>query len=256
VIIAIDIGNTNITAGCFNGDDLPLVFRMSTNTAKTADEYAFNINSILNFNGIGREGITGAIISSVVPPLTGVFKSAVKLLSGINPFVVGAGIKTGLNILIEDPAALGSDMVSSAVGALSLYEPPLIIADMGTATKLTVIDKNGGFIGGAIIPGLAVSMNSLTQSASMLPKVPIEAPPKYICANTVDCMKSGAIFGTASMLDGMTARFEEQLGEKAYIVATGGLSGAVVRHCKREMVHEPNLILYGLRIIYIKNKRK
>ena len=254
MILAIDIGNTNIVIGCYNGEDLSFVFRMSTNIDKTADEYAFGVSNLLGFHGVGRSAVKGAVISSVVPPLTGVFRAAVELLSGVGAVIVGAGLKTGLNILIDDPAALGSDMVSSAVGALSLCKPPIIIVDMGTATKITVIDKNGSFIGGAIMPGIQVSMNALTRDTSMLPKVPIDAPPKVICANTIDCMKSGAVFGTASMIDGMTERFERELGGKARIIATGGFSDVVVPHCTREMDHEPYLILMGLRLIYNKNK--
>ena len=255
MILAIDVGNSNVGIGCIDGGDIGLVYRLSTDIAKTADEYAAGISAILEFNGVAREKITGAVISSVVPPLTGVFKAAVKQLTGSTAIVVGAGIKTGMNILIDDPAQLGSDMAATAVGALAVYKPPVIIVDMGTATKITVLNKSGSFIGGAIVPGVLLSMDALSAKTSQLPKVPIEAPPKCICANTIDCMKSGAIFGAASMIDGMTERFEAELGERADIVATGGLSGAVYRHCKREVTHDPNLILRGLGIIYEKNKR-
>jgi len=256
MILAIDVGNTNIVIGCLNGNDLSLVFRLSTNITKTEDEYAAAISGILGFNGVGREKITGAVMSSVVPPLTAVLKSAIKMLAGVDAIVVGSGIKTGMNILIDDPGTLGSDMVATAVGALAAYKPPVIIVDMGTATKISVLNKDGSFIGGAIVPGVTLSLNALASGTSQLPKVPIEAPHKYICANTVDCMKSGAIFGAASMIDGMTERFESELGEQASIVATGGLSGAIYRHCKREVDHDPHLILRGLGIIYEKNLRK
>ncbi|MCL2402037.1 MAG: type III pantothenate kinase [Oscillospiraceae bacterium] len=256
MILAIDVGNSNIVIGCIDGAEISFVFRMSTSIPKTADEYASGIKSILDFHGVAREEIKGAVISSVVPPLTGVLRQAAKMLAGVGAIVVGSGIKTGMNILIDDPAQLGADMVATAVGAISTYKPPVIIVDMGTATKLTVLDKNGSFIGGAIMPGVALSMNALSVGTSQLPKVPIEAPPKYICANTIDCMKSGAIYGAAAMIDGMTARFEEELGEPASLVATGGLSSAVYTHCKREIAFDPNLILRGLGIIYEKNKRK
>ncbi|MCL2702362.1 MAG: type III pantothenate kinase [Defluviitaleaceae bacterium] len=256
MVIAIDVGNANIVIGCFKDEEPPLVFRMSTNTAMTADEYASSVNGMLNFHGTDRQGINGAVISSVVPPLTKVFKSAVKLLSGVNAVVVSAGIKTGLNILIDDPGALGGDMVAAAVGALAVYKPPFIIVDMGTATTITVVDKDSTFVGGAIMPGLAVSMNALTDSTSQLPNVPIEAPEKCINGNTIDCMKSGAVFGAAAMIDGMAERFEEELGENTLVIATGELSETVMRHCKREIIYEPNLVLNGLRIIYNKNKRR
>jgi type III pantothenate kinase len=256
MILAIDIGNTNIVIGCIDDGEISHVFRISTNSARTADEYAVQVKNILDFNDVRREKIDGAVISCVVPPLTRVFKNAIKLLTGVNAIIVGAGIKTGMNILIDDPGTLAGDMVSTAVGALASYTPPVIIADMGTATKIYVIDKDGGFIGGAILPGLALSMNALAAGTSQLPRVPIEAPAKVISANTVDCMKSGAIYGTAAMIDGMVERFEEELGERAQVVATGGLAEAVYRYCKRDIVHDPNLILRGLEIIYEKNKKK
>ena len=255
MILAIDVGNTNIVVGCVDGDEITHVFRLSTDISKTTDEYAVVIDDILKFYGVERKSIDGAVISSVVPPLTGALKAAVKLITGIDAIAVGAGLKTGMNILIDDPGQLGADMVATAVGALDLYEPPLLIVDMGTATKITVLNKNGSFIGGAIMPGLQLSMNALSAGTSQLPRVPIEAPPKFICANTIDCMKSGAIFGAASMIDGMTERFESELGQNARVIATGGLSGVVYRHCKREIAYDPHLILRGLCVIYEKNKK-
>jgi len=255
VILALDIGNTHIVIGCIDGNEISRVFRLSTNIAKTADEYAFEISGVLDFYAITREKIDGAVISCVVPPLTGVLKDAIKQLSGVSALVVGAGVKTGLNIMIDDPGQLGADMVATAVGALAAYQPPIIIVDLGTATKMFVINKNGGFIGGAILPGVMISMNALVASTSQLPRVPIEAPSKCVSANTIDCMKSGAVFGAASAIDGMADRIEAELGEKAKIIATGGLATPIYRHCKREITHDPNLILRGLGIIYEKNKK-
>lgn len=256
MILALDVGNTNITIGCIEDGDIAHVFRISTNSARTADEYAVQINNMLAFNCIDRKSISGAVISCVVPPLTSVCFNAVKLLTGINAVVVGAGIKTGLNILIEDPAQLGADMVAVGVGAMSTYTPPVIIVDMGTATKMFVLDKNGNFLGGAILPGIALSMDALAAGTSQLPRVPLEAPSKAISANTIDCIKSGVVLSAASAIDGMAERFEAELGEKAQIIATGGLSGAVYRHCKSKIVHDPNLILRGLGVIFEKNRKK
>ena len=256
MVLAIDIGNTNIVIGCIDGSEIQYVFRLYTNHSKTADEYAMEIKSILDFHGVDREIIVGSVVSCVVPQLTRVFTNAVKLLTGVDAIVVGAGIKTGMNILIDDPGTLAADMVATAVGALTTYAMPAIIVDMGTATKMLVLDKNGNFIGGAILPGVAISMNALAAGTSLLPRVPLEAPAKSISANTVDCMKSGAIFGAASMVDGMIDRFEEELGEKAQLIATGGLADAVFRYCKHEIVHDPNLILRGLGAIYMKNRKK
>jgi len=256
MILALDIGNTHIVIGCIDGGEISSVFRISTNISKTADEYAVKISSILGFHGIGHVKIDGAVMSCVVPPLTGVLKDAVKLLADVNALVVGAGVKTGLNILIDDPAQLGGDMVATAVGALAVYTPPVIIVDLGTATKMCVLNSNGSFIGGAILPGVSLSMNALASGTSQLPRVPIEAPAKCISANTVDCIKSGVVFGAASAIDGMTERFEAQLGQQAKIIATGGLADAVYRHCKREIIHDPHLILRGLGIIFERNRRK
>ena len=256
MVLALDVGNTNITVGCITGGDISHVFRISTNAARTADEYAVQINNMLAFNNIDRTEISGAVISCVVPPLTMVFRDALKLLVGVEAIVVGAGVKTGLNILIDDPAQLASDMAATAVGALATYPLPVIVVDLGTATKMFVLDKNGGFIGGAIMSGVELSMNALAVGTALLPRIPIEAPPKSISSNTIDCIRSGVIFGAAAEIDGMAERFEEQLGQRATLVATGGLSKAVYPHCKREIIHDPNLILRGLGIIYEKNKRK
>ena len=256
MILAIDVGNTNIVIGCINDGEICHVFRLSTSIARTADECAADIKSILDFNSIDIGHIDGAAISCVVPPLTRVFKDAVKLLADTDAIIVGAGVKTGLNILIDDPGSLGGDMVATAVGALASYDLPVIIVDLGTATKMYVINKTGGFMGGAIAPGVSLSLTALVAGTSQLPRVPIEAPAKSISANTIDCMKSGAIFGAASMIDGMTERFEAELGERAQIIATGGLADAVYTHCKRKIIHDPHLILHGLAIIYEKNRRK
>ena len=256
MILAIDVGNTNITIGCIDGDEILNVYRMSSDISKTEYEYAVGIKDILAFHNLQHNDISGSVISCVVPPLTDVIKRAVNQLAGIDAITVGAGIKTGINILIDDPGQLGSDMVATAVGALKIKKPPLIIADMGTATKMTVIDKTGSFIGGAILPGITLSMNALAAGTSQLPRVPIEAPAKCISANTVDCMKSGAVFGAAAMIDGMAERFENELGQPALIIATGGLAGAVYRFCKREIIHDPHLIMRGLTVIYEKNCQK
>jgi len=256
MILALDVGNTNIVIGCIDNGEITQVFRIFTNIAKTADEYVVDLSNILIFHDISRADIDGAVISCVVPPLTRVLKDAVKIFTGVNALVVGAGVKTGMNILIDDPASTGGDMVATAVGALATYEPPIIVVDMGTATKMFVLDKNGAFIGGAILPGVVISMNALASMTSQLPRVPIEAPAKCISANTIDCMKSGAVYGAASAIDGMVARFEAELGMQAQIVATGGLSEVVYRYCKSNIVHDPHLILRGLNVIFEKNRKK
>lgn len=229
---------------------------MASDTLKTEHEYAVLMKQILELDNIDISTVEGGIISSVVPPLTGTLKKAIQRVTGHKPMVVGAGIKTGLNILIDNPAQLGSDLAVSAVAALNEYKPPIIAVDMGTATTIMVIDKNGSFLGGPIIPGVALSMNALASKTSQLPKVSIEAPKKVIGTNTIDSMKSGAVFGAASMLDGMIDRIEEEIGMSATVVATGGLSGSIVPYCKHEIICDDDLLLKGLAIIYEKNVKR
>lgn len=256
MLLAIDVGNSNIVIGCISGGEISHVFRMVTDISKTEYEYAVGIKNILEFEGIRCDGFDGVIISSVVPPLLPVLKTAVKNITGKTALIVGAGIKTGMNILIDDPATLGSDLVADGVAAIAAYKLPVIVFDMGTATTISVIDAHGNYLGGALYPGVALSMNALSSGTSQLPKVPIEPPEKVICANTIDCMKSGAIFGTVSMVDGMIDRIEEELGMKTTVVATGGLSGRIAPYCRHEIIHDEYLLLRGLGIIYEKNKRK
>jgi type III pantothenate kinase len=256
MILAIDVGNSNIVIGCIDGGEISHVFRMVTDIYKTEHEYAAGIKSILEFDGFNCGGFDGAIISSVVPPLVNVLKNAVRKITGKNALIVGAGIKTGMNILIDDPAQLGSDLVADGVAAISAYKLPVIIFDMGTATTISVIDAHANFIGGALFPGVMLSMNALSSGTSQLPKVPIEPPERVVSANSIDCMKSGAIFGTASMVDGMIDRIEEELGVKTTVVATGGLAPRIVRYCRHEINLDENLLLRGLGLIYEKNSKK
>lgn len=256
MLLAMDVGNSNIVIGCIENGEISHVFRMVTNLAKTEYEYAVSIKSILELDGIRSDGFDGAILSSVVPPLVNVLKTAVKNLTGHNAVVVGAGVKTGLNILIDNPAQMGSDLVADAVAAIATYQLPIIIFDMGTATTISAIDQNGNHRGGALFPGVGLSMNALSSGTSQLPKVPIEPPEKVINGNTIDAMKSGAIFGTASMIDGMIDRIEEEMGQQCTVIATGGLSSRIIPYCKHKITYDPDLLLRGLGIIYEKNKRK
>ena len=228
---------------------------MVTDLKKTEDEYAAGIAMILQLGGMDPKAFEGAIICSVVPPLTEIFRKAAEQFIGCRALVVGAGIKTGLNIMIENPASLGSDLVAASVAAMQEFELPVIVMDMGTATTITVVDKGNRFVGGAIVPGVALSMNALSSGTSLLQTVPIDAPRKVINDTTIACMQSGAIYGNAAMLDGMIDRFEQELGCKASLVATGGIAAKVVPHCRHEIVYDENLLLRGLGIIYQKNKR-
>lgn len=256
MILAVDIGNTNIVLGCIEGENILTIDRLETDIDKTDSEYAVLIRGILEFNNIDLGGFEGAVLSSVVPPINSSIKNAIKKVIGHEALVVGAGVKTGLNILIDNPAQLGSDLAVGAVAALSMYKTPIIVIDMGTATTMTVVTGKADFLGGAIIPGVGVSMSALASSTAQLPDISLEAPAKCIGTNTIDCMKSGAVYGAASMIDGMIDRFEEELGQKTTIVATGGLANSIAPICKHEIHLEPDLLLRGLTIIYNKNKKK
>ena len=256
LVLAVDIGNTNIVTGVVK-DGAPLfVERISTDREKTDLEYAVTLKTILEIHNLSQSCFAGSIISSVVPPVTATVKSALHKLSGRDPLVVGPGVKTGLNIKIENPSALGSDLVVDAVAGIAEYPTPLLIIDMGTATTISAIDKKGVYLGGVIIPGAKVALDSLSSKASQLPHISFEAPKKAIGTNTVECMKSGAILGNASMLDGMIDRMEEELGEPATVVATGGLAQFVIPHCRRKIIYDDLLLLKGLNIIYQKNTEK
>ena len=256
MLLAVDIGNTNVVIGCLDENNrVTKLFRMVTDLKKTEDEYAAGIAMILQLGNMAPNTFEGAIICSVVPPLTEIFRKAAEQFTGRKAMVVGAGIKTGLNIMIENPASLGSDIVAASVAAMQEFPLPVIVMDMGTATTITVIDEGNRFLGGAIVPGVALSLNALSAGTSLLQTVPIDAPQKVISDTTIACMQSGAIYGNASMLDGMIDRFEQQLGRKASLVATGGIAAKIVPHCKHEIVYDENLLLRGLGILYQKNKR-
>ena len=256
MLLAIDIGNSNVVIGCLDqNNQVKAQFRMVTDLKKTEDEYAAGMQAILTHNGITGNSFSGAIICSVVPPLTDIFKIAVERLTGCNALVVGTGVKTGLSVMIENPASLGSDLVAVSVAAMAEYPLPAIVIDMGTATTITVVDKGNKFLGGAIAPGVALSLNALSAGTSLLQKVQIEAPKKCISGTTTTCMQSGAVYGNAAMLDGMIDRFEQELGQKASLVATGGIAAKIVPLCTHQIIYDEDLLLRGLGIIYKKNQR-
>ncbi len=256
MILAIDVGNTNIVLGLIeNGEVGSVAPRMATDVHKTEYEYAVAIETVLDFVGVDATEVEGAILSSVVWPLTNTLQKAIKLLTGKDALVVGKGLKTGVNICIDDPGQVGADLVVGAVAALAITPGPVIVIDMGTATTITVVDENARFLGGAILPGLRLSMNALASGTSQLPQISLEPPDKCIATNTVTCMQSGAILGSAAMLDGMIERMEEELGKKAAVIATGGLAGSVIPYCKREILYEPDLLLKGLAVLWEKNRR-
>ncbi len=254
MLLAIDMGNTQIELGLMKGDRLVFSDRLSTDPDKTESEYAVLMHSLFDIHHIREQEITGAIISSVVPPLTAVLKKAVKKVAGVDALVVGPGVKNGLKIKIDDPKSLGADIVVDSVGALASVGAPVIVIDMGTATTITYVDENEYYRGGAYIPGLAVATNALVSAASKLPKIEFEAPRRVVSTNTVDAIKSGAIYGQASMLDGMIDRISREMKTSPKVIATGGLAELVVPYCQHEILFDKELMIKGLKIIYDKNQ--
>jgi type III pantothenate kinase len=253
MILAIDVGNTNIVIGCCDESKVKFSERISTSPSATVLEYAISFKTVLELYGISPNDIDGAIISSVVPSVTYTISRAIKKIVNVDAKVIGPGLKTGVNIIIDNPAQLGSDLVVNAAAGIAEYPLPLIIFDLGTATTASVIDENGNYLGGMIIPGVQVSLNALTAGTSQLPKINLVPPKKIIGRNTVDCMKSGILFGTAASLDGIIDRIEEELGRKASAVATGGLASSIIPYCKHKITLDDELLLKGLLIIYNKN---
>lgn len=254
MILAIDIGNTNIVLGCCRGEEILFRERLSTVHTSTVLEYAAMLRTAFEMNGISPEDIHGAILSSVVPALTGTIKEAVEKYIHVTPLVVGPGIKTGLKIRIDNPAQLGSDMVVAAVAGLQLYSLPQILIDMGTATTISVLDETGAYRGGMILPGVAVSHDSLIRETAQLQKISFDMPKTLIGRNTVDSMKSGLLYGTAGALDGLIDRINAELNASCTVVATGGLSSVITPLCRNGILLDDDLLLKGLLILYNKNK--
>ena len=256
MILALDIGNTNITIGCYNGDRLKFISRMASDSSRMEDQYAIELRDILDINGVCAQEIEGSIISSVVPPLTTYIRRAVVKITKTHPLLVGPGIKTGLDIRIDNPASLGADFVAGCVAALDRYPCPSIIIDMGTATTFAVLDAQKAMVGGCIMPGVRISLEALCGRTAQLPQISLEAPRRVIGKNTTDCMASGSVLGAAAMIDGMCSRIEAELKAPCTVIATGGLAHVVIPHCTRDSFLDENLLLDGLRMLYQRNQEK
>ena len=255
MILAVDIGNSNIVIGGVHNDEILFEARLRTDATKTSDEYCIDVKMILEVYEVSAREVEGAIISSVVPQVMNAIKTALKKLCGVEPLVVGPGLKTGLNIKIENPAQTGADLVVGCVAALREHKPPMIVIDMGTATTMIALDQTGAFIGGCIAPGVKISMDALTNRTALLPGLQLDQPKKAIGRNTIDCMRSGIMMGSACMLDGMVQRMEEELGAKATVVVTGGIAKFVVPMCRTPMIYDKDLLLKGLVHLYKDNTR-
>lgn len=253
MILAIDIGNTNIVIGCIDGNKTYFIERVSTDRSKTELEYAIVIRNVLEINRVNASDITGGIVCSVVPQITQIVRIAAEKILKKDVMVLGPGIKTGMNILMDNPASVGSDLIAAAVGAIQDYPAPLIIIDMGTATTVCVVDDKKNYIGGMILPGIRTSLDALTARAAQLSGIELSAPKKIIGKNTVECMRSGVIYSNAASIDGIVQRIEEELGRKATVVATGGLAKKIIPFCKEEVILDDDLLLKGMLYIYERN---
>ncbi len=254
MILTIDIGNTNIVLGGFDDEKLRFISRISTNAKKTDAEYATKLKSILSLYGVDESEVSGAAISSVVPILTQTMANAIKIVFNVKAVIVGPGIKTGINLLADNPAQVGADLICACVAAAKLYMPPVLIIDMGTATKFMLVNESKSFTGVSIMPGVEISLKALTGGAAQLPQISLVPPKKLLGTNTIDCMRSGIIYGNAAMLDGMIDRIGDEVKSELTIVATGGLSRSIIPYCRHDVILDDDLILKGLLIIYNKNK--
>ncbi len=255
MILAVDVGNTNIVFGGFVDEKLQFISRLNTQVSRMEDQYAIKLKDILSLYGFSHEQVTGCIISSVVPPITTQLERGISKLCKVKPIVVSPGIKTGLNIKIDDPSILGSDLACAAVAAKNKYPMPCIFVDIGTCLKIFALDKEGALLGGAIAPGIRLAFEALSSKTAALPLIGAEPVEKIIGTNSPDSMRVGVITGTACMIDGLIERYEEILGSTASIVATGGFSALVAPLCRRKMELAPDLVLEGLHIIYKKNQK-
>ena len=255
MILTIDVGNANIVIGLVKNEKILFDAKLRTDITKTSDEYCIDLKMLMDVYKIQPEQIQGSIIASVVPQVLNSMQSAVRKLTGKSALVVGPGLKTGLNIQIENPSQTGADLVASAVAALQEHSAPLIIVDMSSTTTMTVLDKNGTLIGGSIGPGVKMSLDALTDRTALLPGLQLDQPKKAIGRNTIDCMRSGVMLGAACMVDGMVERMEQELGYRATVIATGSIARFIVPMCRRDVIYDKDLLVKGLAELYRENVR-
>ncbi len=253
MLFAVDVGNTNIVAGVFDRSLLMAHWRISTDRHRTEDEYGMLFLSLLSHAGIKASSVKGAIMASVVPPLTPILEAMVVKYLDISPITVGPGTKTGMNVKYENPKEVGPDRIANAIAAFSKYGGPVIVVDFGTATTFDAISKEGDYLGGAIAPGILTSVDALFDKAARLPRVELTAPMAAIGRTTADSMRSGFLFGFAGQTDGVVRRISQELGGEAFVVATGGLASLIAPESTTIQAVEPMLTLEGLRLVYKKN---
>ena len=254
MILTIDIGNTHTKLGSVDKDmNVNMICRIPTDRDDTTDGYIARLKQIFDVKGVDADGFEGIVISSVVPPVTSAIKGAISTITGIEPVVLGQSLKSDLDIKIPG-GVIAPDLEATAVAAKNDYPLPCVIINMGTATTITVVDKCGTYIGGAILPGVSTSLNALTDKTSLLPGIEIEAPTKSIADETADSMKSGIVYGSAGAIDGIVDHFEKEMGESpASIVATGGLGHLIGKYCRHDIILDDDLLLKGLYEIWEKS---
>ena len=254
MILALDVGNTNIVLGCLTEEQVCFTSRLSTDRNKTVSEYAVLIQDICRLYQVHTQQIRGGIISSVVPEISEVLQEAVRHLTGKMPLLVGPDLLPYLAVEMDNPKQLGSDLRVDAIAAIQEYPPPILIIDMGTATTVSVIDAQKRYLGGMIIPGVRLALDALSNQTSQLPHISLDKPERLIGKNTVECMASGSVYGNAAMLDGIIERMEETVGKPLCVVATGGIAQTIIPFCKKKILYDDLLLLKGLRILYQKNE--
>lgn len=255
VLLALDVGNTTVTMGVFEDAALRSTWRFSTDVGKLADEHGVLMTSLLQHDGITPEDVAGAVMGSVVPDLDPVFEAVCERYLRVRPLVVGTGVKTGLRIDYDSPRDVGVDRVADAVAAVDKYgPPPLIIVDLGTGTVFDAISGDGGYIGGAIAPGLGIATEALFRRAAKLHRVELVRPRSAIGHNTGTAVQSGIVFGYVGLVEGIVARFKEELGGETKVIGTGGYAGLIARETDAIDTVDPDLTLHGLRIIYEMNR--
>ena len=256
MLLAIDVGNTNIMLGTIDNGDIVNIVRIHTESRYTAAEYGIQLRQLLDYYEIDPDCLDDAIICSVVPPVTEALREAIFHQTGLKCMLVGPGIKTGMNVRIDDPSTLAGDLAVGSVAAIACYGVPAIVLNMGTATTMTVVDEKETYRGGIIVPGVELGLQALSAGTSLLPDISVTPPKKVIATNTVDAMRSGAVFATAAMIDGVIERMEQELGQRCKVIATGTLCSAVIPHCRHAVIQDDNLILKGLWTLYEKNRKQ
>jgi type III pantothenate kinase len=256
MLLAVDIGNTNIVFGVFDGTSLKATWRIASGVHRMPDEYASNMLHLFEIRGLKAAQITDAVICSVVPPLVTVFEELCQHYFNFNPLVVGAGIKTGIRICMDNPREVGADRIVNAVAAHALYKGPVIVIDLGTATTFDAVSEAGDYLGGAITPGIAIATDALFNRTAALPRIELVHPKTAIGTNTITAMQSGIVFGYAGLIEGIVTRIRQEMDGKAKVVATGGYSNLLAQETKMIDIVNPDLTLIGLRLIYQMNNKK